>query len=62
MGRAVTLAKANVRLGLIGQERVHYWRLFFWTLFTRPRLLPLAVSLAVYGHHFRKSFAGHPML
>ena len=62
MGRLVTLAKANIRLGFIGRERVHYWRLFFWTLFTRPRLLPLAVSLAVYGHHFRKSFEGHALM
>ena len=49
IGRAVALAKANVRLGFIGRERVHYWRLFFWTLFTRPRLLPLAVTLAITG-------------
>lgn len=58
MGCAISLTKANVRLGLIGKERWHSWRLFFWTLFRRPGLLPLALSLAVYGHHFRKSFEG----
>ncbi len=41
-------------LGIIGKERVHYWKLLFWTLFRRPKLLSLAVTLAVYGHHFRK--------
>ncbi len=55
-GRTVTMAKVNVRLGLIGRERFHYWRLFFWTLFRRPGLFPLAMSLAVYGHQFRKFF------
>jgi radical SAM superfamily enzyme YgiQ (UPF0313 family) len=42
------------RLGIVGKERAQYWRLIGWTLFRRPRLFPLAVSLAIYGHHFRK--------
>jgi radical SAM superfamily enzyme YgiQ (UPF0313 family) len=41
------------RLGIRGQERVHYWRLLSWTLLRRPKLLPLAVTLAIYGYHFR---------
>jgi hypothetical protein len=28
-----------------------------WTLFHRPAHLPLAVTLAIYGHHFRKCCA-----
>ena len=42
------------QLGITGVERVYYWRLFFWTLFFRPRLFPLAITLAIYGYHFRK--------
>lgn len=41
-------------LGLVGRERVHYWKLLLWTLLRRPKALPLAVTLAIYGHHFRK--------
>jgi radical SAM superfamily enzyme YgiQ (UPF0313 family) len=40
-------------LGILGEERNHYWKLLLWTLFRRPRLFPLAVTLAVYGYHFR---------
>jgi len=40
-------------LGIIGKERVHYWKLLLWTLFRCPRSFPLAIALAVYGHHFR---------
>lgn len=46
--------RSNIRLGIIGSERFQYWGLFWWTLFKRPGLLPLAITLAVYGHHFRK--------
>jgi len=42
------------RLGILGKERVQYWKLLWWTLFRRPRALPLAMMLAIYGYHFRK--------
>jgi radical SAM superfamily enzyme YgiQ (UPF0313 family) len=42
------------RLGIIGKERFHYWKLVIWTLFRRPNLFPLAIELSIYGHHFRK--------
>ncbi len=41
------------KLGTIGEERREYWKLFFWTLFRRPRSLSLAVTFAIYGFHFR---------
>jgi radical SAM superfamily enzyme YgiQ (UPF0313 family) len=42
------------RIGIHGSERAHYWRLFFWTLLWRPKLFPLAITLAIYGYHFRQ--------
>ena len=46
--------RSIVQLGIRGVERVYYWRLFFWTLFRRPRLFPLAITLAIMGFHFRQ--------
>jgi len=46
--------RSIVRLGILGKERFHYWGLFLWTLFRRPRLFPLAITLAIYGYHFRQ--------
>ena len=51
--------KSVVRLGIIGRERYQYWKLFFWTLFRRPRLFPLAITFAIYGFHFRRVFKKH---
>lgn len=48
------LLKAILFLGVIGRERFHFWKLFFWSLLKRPRLFPLAITYAVYGFHFRK--------
>jgi radical SAM superfamily enzyme YgiQ (UPF0313 family) len=41
------------RLGIAGKERVEYWKLLLWTLFRCPRAFSLAVTLAIYGYHFR---------
>jgi radical SAM superfamily enzyme YgiQ (UPF0313 family) len=55
----LALWRSIYHLGIRGVERVQYWQLFFWTLFRRPRLLPLAVTLAIYGFHFRQVAALH---
>ena len=52
-------AKSVFILGILGKERLYYWRLFFWSLFRRPRLFPLAITLSIYGFHFRKIFEQH---
>jgi hypothetical protein len=46
--------RSVLRLGIIGKERVQYWKLLFWTLFQRPELFALAVTFAIYGYHFRQ--------
>lgn len=46
-----------IRLGILGRERWQFWKLYLWTLARRPRLLPTAVTMAIYGFHFRKYFA-----
>ncbi len=48
------LAKSVMILGVLGKERLQYWKLMIWSLCTRPRLFPTAVTLAIYGFHFRK--------
>jgi radical SAM superfamily enzyme YgiQ (UPF0313 family) len=52
--RTMAFALSCVRLGVIGRERFHYWRLLIWTFFHRPALMPMAVMFSIYGHHFRK--------
>ena len=54
MQRFLAIFRSSIRLGILGKERYHYWSLMIWTLVRKPRLLPLAITLAIYGHHFRK--------
>jgi radical SAM superfamily enzyme YgiQ (UPF0313 family) len=54
------LSKSVVLLGVVGRERIYYWKLFFWSLFRRPTLFPMAITYAIYGFHFRKVFEQSP--
>lgn len=52
--RLLAVLRATVRLGILGRERFQYWKIVFWTLFRRPKMLPVTITLAIYGYHFRK--------
>ena len=52
--RLLALFRSSIHLGVFGKERVQYWKMFSWALFRRPKLFLLAITLAIYGHHFRK--------
>ena len=50
----LALFKSMFKLGVIGEERIYYWKLFFWSLFRKPQLFSLAILFTIYGFHFRK--------
>ncbi|OHB97484.1 MAG: B12-binding domain-containing radical SAM protein, partial [Planctomycetes bacterium RIFCSPHIGHO2_12_39_6] len=50
----LSLLRSIYYLGIIGKERFHYWKLLLWTSIHRPELIPLAIRLSIYGHHYRK--------
>jgi len=43
-------------LGIKEKGRMYYWKIFFWTLFNKPKLFPVAISYSITGLHFRKIF------
>ena len=55
---SLTMLKALVRsiwrLGILDHARWYYWRLFAHSIFHCPQKLPTAITMAVYGFHFRK--------
>jgi radical SAM superfamily enzyme YgiQ (UPF0313 family) len=50
----LALFRSMYVLGILGKERVQFWDLLLWTGFHRRELLPMAVTFAIYGYHFRK--------
>jgi radical SAM superfamily enzyme YgiQ (UPF0313 family) len=41
-------------LGARHRGRLAYWQMFVSTLITRPRHFPIAIEMAIAGHHFRR--------
>ena len=52
--RFFSFFRSAFRLGIFGKERFRYWQLVIWTLSCKPRLISLAITLSIYGHHYRK--------
>jgi len=52
----MALLKSIVVLGIYNNNRNCYWHMFFWSLFNRPKLFPLAIRYLIYGYHFRRVF------
>ncbi len=52
--RILAFFRSTMRLGIFGKERFQYWNILIWTIFSRPRFVPLAITLTIYGYHFRK--------
>ena len=50
----LALFRSIIKLGVIGEERIYYWKLFFWSLFRKPQLFSLAILFTIYGFHFKK--------
>ena len=58
--RLGALLKSMWYLGIREKGRMYYWRFVTSTLVLRPRAFPLAVTLAVYGYHYRKLLRDTP--
>ncbi len=52
--RFLSIFRSAFRLGVLGKERFCYWQLMLWTLVCKPRLLSVAITLSIYGHHYRR--------
>jgi radical SAM superfamily enzyme YgiQ (UPF0313 family) len=52
------LFKSLWHIGVLEKGRTHYWRFLAKVLFRRPKALPRAVTIAIYGFHFRKITEG----
>ena len=46
--------RALIAYGIVGAERLEFWKLLLWTVLHKRRVLPLAIRLAAIGHHHRR--------
>lgn len=52
--RFLSFFRSAFRLGILGKERFHYWQLMLWTMIYKPKLISVAVTLSIYGYHYRR--------
>ena len=53
-----TEVKAFIKLlwsiGILEKGKRYFWKMFAYSLFKHPAKFPLAMTLAVYGYHYRR--------
>jgi radical SAM superfamily enzyme YgiQ (UPF0313 family) len=54
--KIMALLRSVLYIGIIDKGRFYYWKLFFWSLFRKPKMFPLAITYSIYGYHFKKVF------
>jgi radical SAM superfamily enzyme YgiQ (UPF0313 family) len=54
--RIMALFRSVFYIGILGKGRIHYWKLFLWSLFRKPKLFPMAITYSIYGYHFRRVY------
>jgi radical SAM superfamily enzyme YgiQ (UPF0313 family) len=52
--RFLSIFRSAFRLGVLGKERFHYWQLMLWTLIRKPKMISVAITLSIFGYHYRK--------
>ncbi|MEJ5305849.1 MAG: B12-binding domain-containing radical SAM protein [Ignavibacteria bacterium] len=50
------LMKSIVIIGIKSKARIYFWKLFFWSLFKKPKSFPLMITFSIYGYHFQRVF------
>ena len=56
LNRFMALVKSIIYIGILQKNRRYFWKLFFWSIFYKPKSFPLAVTYSIYGYHFRRVF------
>ncbi len=54
--KLMALIKSIIYIGILKKNRIYFWKIFFWSIFNKPKSFPLAVTYSIYGYHFRKVF------
>ena len=52
----LALLRSVFYIGILSKGRIYYWKLFWWSLFRRPEMFPMAITYSIYGYHFRKVY------
>ena len=64
-GLSLTSLRAAVvsiyKLGIKKGVRRYFWKLMLWTVIRRPRLIPHAMMMTIYGAHFMEHFEIDPL-
>ncbi len=47
------ISKSLWLMGVTEKGKLYFWKMFFWTLLHKPKMISEAITQSIYGYHFR---------
>jgi radical SAM superfamily enzyme YgiQ (UPF0313 family) len=51
--KVMAISRSLWVLGVTERGKIHFWKMFIWTLLHKPKLIPEAITQSIYGYHYR---------
>jgi len=51
--KIMAISKSIWLMGVIEKGKLYFWKMMFWTLLHKPKLIPEAITQSIYGYHYR---------
>jgi hypothetical protein len=45
-------------MGVAEKGKLYFWKMIFWTLLHKPKLISEAITQSIYGYHYRTVLLG----
>ncbi len=52
------ISKSIWQMGVIDNGKLYFWKMIFWTLLHKPKLISEAITQSIYGYHYRAVLLG----
>ncbi len=52
------ISKSIWQMGVIDRGKLYFWKMIFWTLLHKPKLISEAITQSIYGYHYRTVLLG----
>lgn len=52
------ISKSIWQMGVIDKGKLYFWKMIFWTLLHKPKLISEAITQSIYGYHYRTVLLG----
>ncbi|HEY3251940.1 MAG TPA: DUF4070 domain-containing protein, partial [Ignavibacteria bacterium] len=51
--KIMAISKSIWLMGVVEKGKLYFWKMIFWTLLHKPKMISEAITQSIYGYHYR---------